>query len=39
LLMLSALSAEKTGLSFTIFVVLASTVILGSESRGTYDHI
>jgi hypothetical protein len=27
------------GLSFTIAVVLASAIILGSESRGTHDHI
>jgi hypothetical protein len=27
------------GLSFTIAVDFASAVILGSESRGTYDHI
>jgi hypothetical protein len=33
------LSDERMGLSFTIAVGFASTVILGSESRGTGDHI
>jgi hypothetical protein len=33
-----ALSDERTGLSFTIAAVLASAVILGSESRWTRDH-
>jgi hypothetical protein len=35
----SALSDERMGLSFTIAAGLASEVILGSESRGTHDHI
>jgi hypothetical protein len=39
LLRLSALSDERTGLSFTIASGLASTVILGSESRETLDHV
>jgi hypothetical protein len=40
LLMWGALSDERTGLSFTVAVVeLASTVIRGSESRGTRDRI
>jgi hypothetical protein len=38
-LMLGALSDERTGLKFTIASGLASAVILGSESRGTKDHI
>jgi hypothetical protein len=37
--MWGALSDKRTGLPFTIAVVLASAVILGSESRGTRDHI
>jgi hypothetical protein len=37
--MWGALSDERTGLSFTIAAGLASAVILGSESRGTRDHI
>jgi hypothetical protein len=32
-------SNERTGLPFTIAAGLASAVILGSESRGTHDHI
>jgi hypothetical protein len=39
LLLWGALSNERTGLSFTIAASLASAVILGSESRGTRDHI
>jgi hypothetical protein len=39
LLMWSAFSDERTGLSFTIAAGLASTVIFGSESRGIRDHI
>jgi hypothetical protein len=39
LLMSGALSNERTGLSFTIAAGLHSAVILGSESRGTRDHI
>jgi hypothetical protein len=39
LLMWGALSDERTGLSFTIAAGLASAVILGSESRGSRDHI
>jgi hypothetical protein len=39
LLMWSALSYEKTVLSFTIAAGLASAVILGSESHGTRGHI
>jgi hypothetical protein len=39
LLMWGALSDDRTGLSFTILLVLASAVILGSESRCTHDHI
>jgi hypothetical protein len=37
--MRGALSDERTILSFTITVGLASAVILGSESRGTRDYI
>jgi hypothetical protein len=37
--MWGALSDEATGLSFTIAAGLASAVILGSESRGTDNHI
>jgi hypothetical protein len=37
--MLSALSDERTGLSFIIAAGLANAVILGSESRGTSDLI
>jgi spore germination protein YaaH len=36
---LGALSDERTGLSFTIAAGPRSAVILGSESRGTHDHI
>jgi hypothetical protein len=39
LLMWGALSGDRKGLSFTIAAGLASVVILGSESRGTRDHI
>jgi hypothetical protein len=39
LLMWSALSDERTGLSFTIASCIASAVIYGFESRGTRDHI
>jgi hypothetical protein len=34
-----AFSDERTGLPFTIALVLASTVIRRSESRWTRDHI
>jgi hypothetical protein len=34
-----AISNKRTGLSFTLLSVLASAVILGSESRGTHLHI
>jgi hypothetical protein len=37
--MWGALSDERIGLSFTIAADLASEVILGTESRGTRDHI
>jgi hypothetical protein len=37
--MWGALSDERTGLSFTIAAGPAITVILGSESHGTRDHI
>jgi hypothetical protein len=37
--MWGALSDERTGLSFTIAAGPRSGVILGSESRGTRDHI
>jgi hypothetical protein len=37
--MWGALSDRRTGLSFTVTAGLDSTVILGSESRGTRDHI
>jgi hypothetical protein len=36
--MRSALSDERTGLSFTLLLALADAVILGSESRGTRGH-
>jgi hypothetical protein len=39
LLMWGALSDERMGLSFTIAAGLVSAFILGSESRGTRDHI
>jgi hypothetical protein len=39
LFMWGALSDERTGLPFTIAAGLASAVILGSEYRGTRDHI
>jgi hypothetical protein len=39
LLILGALSDERTGLSFTIPAGLASAVIFGSESRRTRGHI
>jgi hypothetical protein len=39
LLMWGTLSDERTDLSFTIAADLASAVILGSEFRGTRDHI
>jgi hypothetical protein len=38
LLMWGALSDERTG-RLQLLLVLASAVILGSESRGTHDHI
>jgi hypothetical protein len=37
--MWGTISDEKTRLSFTIAAGFASVVILGSESRGTHDHI
>jgi hypothetical protein len=37
--MWDALSDERMGLSFTIAAGLASAVIVGSEFRGTRDHI
>jgi hypothetical protein len=37
--MWDALCDERTGLSFTVLLTLASAVILGPESRGTHDHI
>jgi hypothetical protein len=37
--MWGALSYKRTGLSFTTAAALASRVILGSESRGTRNHI
>jgi hypothetical protein len=39
LLMWGALSDERMGLSFTMLLIFASTVILGTESHGTHDHI
>jgi hypothetical protein len=39
MLMWGALSDGRMGLSFTIAAGLASAVILGSESRGTHDHV
>jgi hypothetical protein len=39
LLMWGALSDERTGLSFTIVLYFANTVILGSEFHGTRDNI
>jgi hypothetical protein len=39
LLMLVAVSDERTGLSFTIAAGLASAAILGPDPRGTRDHI
>jgi hypothetical protein len=39
LLMWAALSDERTSLRLQFLLVLASTVILGSESRGIRDHI
>jgi hypothetical protein len=39
LLMWGALSIERMGLLLQILLVFASTVILGSESCGTHDHI
>jgi hypothetical protein len=39
LFMWGALSDERTGLPFTIAAGLGSAVILGSEYRGTRDHI
>jgi hypothetical protein len=38
-MMWGVLYDERTGLSFIIAAGLASAVILGSESRGTRDHI
>jgi hypothetical protein len=37
--MWGALSDERTGLCLQLLLGLASAVILGSESRGTRDHI
>jgi hypothetical protein len=37
--MWGALSDERTGLPLQLLLVLASTVILGSEARRTRDHI
>jgi hypothetical protein len=37
--MWDALSEERVDLSFKLFLVLASTVILWSEYCGTHDHI
>jgi hypothetical protein len=37
--MSGALSDERTGLPLKLLVDLASAVILGSDSRGTRDHI
>jgi hypothetical protein len=34
-----ALSDERTGLLLQLLLVLASAVILGSDSRVTHDHI
>jgi hypothetical protein len=39
LLMCGAFSDESVGLSFTIVAGPTNGVILGSESRGTHDHI
>jgi hypothetical protein len=39
LLMWSALSDEGLGLSLQLLLALASAVILGSEFRGTHNHI
>jgi hypothetical protein len=39
LLIWGALSDERTGLSFTVQLALASAVILGFKSLGTCDHI
>jgi hypothetical protein len=39
LFMRDALCDDRKGLSFKLLLVLASAVILGSESRGTSDHI
>jgi hypothetical protein len=39
LLISGTLSDERSGLPFTIAAGLARAVILGSESRGTRDHI
>jgi hypothetical protein len=39
LLMWSVHSDERTGLPLQLLLALASAVILGSESRGTRDHI
>jgi hypothetical protein len=39
LLMWGALSDQRMSLPFTISVVLASTIILGSKSHGTRGHI
>jgi hypothetical protein len=38
-MMWGAVFDERTGLSFTMAADLASAVVLGSESRGTRDHI
>jgi hypothetical protein len=37
--MWGALYDERTGLSLQLLLVLASAVILGSESLGDHDHI
>jgi hypothetical protein len=37
--MWGAISDKRKGVSFAILLILASAVILGSESRGTHDHI
>jgi hypothetical protein len=39
LLMCGAFSDQRMGLSFTLLLAFASSVILGSESCETYDHI
>jgi hypothetical protein len=39
LMMWDTLSDERTGLWLSVVDNLASSVLLGSESRGTHDHI